>query len=354
VRSGHRNRASAAVAVTVVLALLLPLVAARATEAKPPQRYWGAWIGSQLTGTEAPWDLHALDSFEKTAGRGLSLVEFSSPFADCHGSRCLTYGFPTAQMQRIRSYGAIPVFSWGSSSLAGGIDVPAFQLRDLIAGHWDGYIRRFAREARDWGHPFFLRFDWEMDGDWFAWGAEVNGNRAGEYVTAWRHVHDLFESVGARNATWVWCPYARGDPLHRYYPGARYVDWTGLDGFDWGPHSPEPAPRLSFREIFAPAYRQIGQFAPHKPMLLAEVASNGTGKHKTQWIRGMFAALGKGFSRVRGLIWFDKIDGSAIWPIEGARGPTRAFRRGIRRGYAANVYSKLRGGAVRPPRGASH
>ncbi len=38
-------------------------------------------------------------------------------------------------------------------------------------------------------------------------GLGVNGDQPGEFVAAWRHVHDIFTSVGATNATWVWCPY---------------------------------------------------------------------------------------------------------------------------------------------------
>ena len=76
----------------------------------------------------------------------------------------------------------------------------------MIAGTHDAYIREFAEDARDWGHPFFLRFNWEMNGNWFPWSEGVNGNQPGEYVAAWRHVHDIFTEVGATNATWVWCP----------------------------------------------------------------------------------------------------------------------------------------------------
>ena len=77
----------------------------------------------------------------------------------------------------------------------------------MIAGRYDEYIREFAEEARAWGHPFFLRFNWEMNGDWFPWSEGVNGNPSGEYVAAWRHVHDIFAAVGATNVTWVWCPF---------------------------------------------------------------------------------------------------------------------------------------------------
>ena len=92
----------------------------------------------------------------------------------------------------MRQYGAIPFFSWASQSTPSTKSEPNFQLSDVIAGTYDGYIRDFAEGARDWGHPFFLRFNFEMNGDWFPWSEGVNGNQSGEYVAAWRHVHDIF------------------------------------------------------------------------------------------------------------------------------------------------------------------
>ena len=170
--------------------------------------YWGGWIGNQLTGTEAPWDMNAVTKFEEKAEKKLSIVNFSAPFANCGGSSCSFYNFPPNEMNSIRAHGAIPFYSWGSQSIPvpSNLSEPNFQLSDVIAGRYDAYIRKFAAAAKAWGHPFFLRFNWEMNGGWFAWAEGVNGNKAGEYVAAWRHVHDIFTAVGATNATWVWCP----------------------------------------------------------------------------------------------------------------------------------------------------
>ena len=169
--------------------------------------YWGAWIGNQLTGDEAPWDMSAVAKFEGMAGKAASLVNFSSPFADCSKAPCSFYEFPDG------GDGNDPRPRLDARSSAGprsrprpASNQPDFQLADVIAGHHDAYIREFAEGARDWGHPFFLRFNWEMNGNWFAWSEGVNGNQPGEYVAAWRHVHDIFTQVGATNATWVWCP----------------------------------------------------------------------------------------------------------------------------------------------------
>jgi hypothetical protein len=308
------------------LAALALLALPSAAAAKPRPMYWGAWIGSQLTGGEAPWDMEAAERFEAELGRGLSLLHFSSPFAECDDSGCSYYSFPAEEMDRIREHGAIPLFSWNSGTI--GENPRDIRLVDLSSGRYDFHIRAFALAARDWGHPFFLRFNWEMNGNWFPWGVGVNGNRPGDFKAAWRRVHDIFHQVGADNATWVWCPYARDEPLRPFYPGGRYVDWTCLDGYNWGPESPEPAPWRSFREIFSAAYSRVaGQIA-----------------------RRMFAALRRGFPKVRGLVWFNKVDREVDWPLETSDAASQAFSRGLLRGYKQNVFSGLQRSPIPPPR----
>ncbi|HYG96563.1 MAG TPA: Ig-like domain-containing protein, partial [Solirubrobacterales bacterium] len=200
--------------------------------------YWGAWIGNHLTGKEAPWDMNAVTTLEQKVGKKLSVVNFSAPFANCGGASCTYYNFPLNEFNSIRSRGSIPMYSWGSQSIPATLNQPNFQLSDVIEGRHDAYIRKWATAAAAWGKPFFLRFNWEMNGQWFAWHEGVNGNKTGESVAAWRHVHDIFTEVGATNATWVWCPNVDPEGHHLklpgLYPGDAYVDWTGLDGYNWG------------------------------------------------------------------------------------------------------------------------
>ena|SRR5947207_13491520 len=77
----------------------------------------------------------------------------------------------------------------------------------------------------------------EMNGNWYPWSEQVNGNTAGEFVLAWQHVHALFTIQGVTNVTWVWCPnvdYPGSTPLHELYPGDASVVWAGMDGYYWG------------------------------------------------------------------------------------------------------------------------
>jgi Glycosyl hydrolase family 26/Bacterial Ig domain len=318
--------------------------------AAPASIYWGGWIGSQLTGTEAPWDMNAVSALEKKAEKKLSIVNFSAPFANC-SSTCSYYNFPANEMNSIRAHGSIPFYSWGSQSIPvpSNLSEPNFQLSDVIEGHHDAYIRKFAEAAKAWGHPFFLRFNWEMNGGWFAWAEGVNGNKEGEYVAAWRHVHDIFAQVGATNATWVWCPNV--DPenqmqgLTSLYPGDAYVDWTGLDGYNWGTNPTRPDRWRSFDSLYSSTYKKItGTVAPSKPLMISEVGSTEYGGSKAAWIEDMLAKIPTNYPKIRGLLWFDKFDDGMDWPLETSVSATKAFAEGIQNpAYAANGFSSLAG-----------
>ncbi len=338
---------------TLTLALL---VAPGATAAKKPAGaiYWGAQIGDQMTGEAAPWDMAPVDRFQQIAGKGLSLIEFSSPFAECSDSGCAMTQFPTTPMDNVRAYGAIPVFSWNSTSSPPSLDQPDFSLGALLSGRYDTYIREWASKAKQWGHPFFLRFDWEMNGFWFPWSEGVNGNTTGQYVAAWRHVHDIFTAVGATNATWVWSPIIdlKGAliPLGRVYPGDAYVDWTAIDGFNWGERNGSLGWQ-TFDQVFNRSYKRIiTRVAPDKPMMLAEVASTDKGGNKAAWIRDMYARIRHSYRKIRAVIWYDVNDRGTNWPIEPSKKASNAFRAAVKPGvYQPNIFSTITQSPIQPP-----
>ncbi len=314
--------------------------------------YWGATIGDQITGEQAPWDMGAVSRFEAMAGKGVSLVNFFAPFAECGGSRCSFFKFPTGPMEDIREHGSIPVFSWSSQSIPSSLSEPDFQLSDVVAGTYDGFIREFAEDAKAWGHPFFLRFNWEQNGNWFPWSEGVNGNQPGEYVAAWRHVHDIFAEVGADDVTWVWCPNV--DPGHKLqslsatYPGDDYVDWTGLDGYNWGPSK---GGWTSFSDLYDATYHEITDtIAPNKPLLIGEMGSTENGGSKASWIGEALSEIPTAFPRVRAMLWFDTYDDGMDWPIETSSSATSAFADAVRSpAYQSNSFADLPAGAIAPP-----
>lgn len=340
--------------VSLAVVLLCAAIPASAPAKPPPSPlYWGAQIGKQLTGEQAPWDMGAVEAFERLAGKNVSVVAFSSPFAECSGSDCLLSRFPSTPLENVRAHGAIPFFSWNSGA-SGGADQPAFRLSKIIDGSYDTHIREFAEASREWGHPYFLRFDWEMNGFWFPWSEGVNGNTQGQFVAAWRHVHDLFRSVGATNATWVWCPNVdftrKLTPLKGLYPGDDYVDWTCLDGFNWG-KTTNSSGWQNFNQVFHSTYQRILKIAPSKPVVVGEVASDDRGGSKAAWIRDLLSIVPSRYRRIHALIWYEEKDQGMHWPIESTNASKKSFAKWISKSvYLPNIYAGLAtAGPIPPP-----
>jgi Glycosyl hydrolase family 26 len=324
--------------------------ARRRSTAPAARLYWGALIGSQFTGSQPPWDWSALDAFlaQDAAGKGMSVLHFGGQFysqTTC-GGYC---AFPSALLQGVRSHGMIPFYSWGSTSANG---VQGFTDAQIAAGAQDAYITQWAQDAKTWGQPMFLRFDWEMNGSWFGFGVGAEGNTAADYVAMWRHVHDIFTTVGASNVTWVWCPdinSGRFPPYTSLYPGDAYVDWTCLDGYNGD------NPWTSFHNLFAPSYALITALAPRKPIFIAETGSTESGGSKAKWITDMLADLPRSFPKVRGVLWGDRADGGtggkSDWDIETSHTAQSAFAAGIASPvYLANTFASLAGnGPILPP-----
>lgn len=316
--------------------------------------YWGARIGSQFTGSSPPWSWQAVTDFENTnaGGKSLSLLEWGQYWYSTNwcgsGGYCT---FPASQMSTVRSHGVIPFFNWEDRATNGAeIDTDA----QIASGAQDSYITQWAQAAKAWGHPFFLRFDWEMNGNWFPWSPGANGNTTSSYVAMWRHVHDIFTKVGATNVSWVWCPNVDPNhimtPLSALYPGDAYVDWTCVDLYN----GDTPSWR-SFSTLFTTTYQDItGTIAPAKPMILGEVASTESGGSKGQWITDMLNELPTTYPRVHGFVWFDMWmsgpGGHTDWPVESSAASETAFTQGIgHSSYGMSNYATLATSPIPPP-----
>ncbi len=351
------NAAARTTAILALGALLLLTLLPAAAESKPQRTakplYWGAVIGKQLTGEAPPWDMGAITAFERKTRKRVSLLSFSSPWADCGSGVCADLPFPRLAMERLRERGTIPFLNWASQAVPSSLDQPEYRLRRIARGAHDAFITDYAEQVADWGRPFFLRFNAEMNGFWFPWSEGVNGNPKGSFVRAWRHVHDIFKRVGATNATWVWCPNVdftrRLTQLKGLYPGDAYVDWTCLDGFNWG-KTRNSAGWQTFDQVYRSTYRRVVRIAPRKPMVIGEVASEERGGSKARWIKHMLRTLPRNYPKVRAVIWFNERDQGMHWPIESSRKATNAFAKGIGRAvYRPNVFSELPPGRIPRP-----
>jgi hypothetical protein len=324
-----------------------------------PKIYWGALVEASAPTAEALGPGGVFDTFEQRAQKKMSILHWGQPWKMDGNYK----EFQTAYFNNVRNRGSIPLIDWGSWHLGSGPNQPDFQLQDIYLGAHDAYIQQWALAAKAWGHPFFLRFDWEMNGNWqFPWSEQLNGNQPGDYIKAWRHVHDIFTQNGVNNVTWVWCPNISGNttrPMASLYPGDNYVDWTCLDGYN------KESAWVSFDTVFTGngvnwiknSYQEILTVAPNKPLMIGEVASleaNDGGAKKAAWIRDAFLTqLPRRFPHVKAVLWFnwDDRNPACTFPIETSSASIGAFADGMKfEYYAANNFANLNTSPIPPLR----
>jgi hypothetical protein len=186
--------------------------------------------------------------------------------------------------------GCIPMLSWNALG----------SYTSVTNGSQDALIRRQATAIAAYGKPLFLRWGWEMNGDWFPWSGAKNASRGAGYIAAWRHIHDIFTSVGASNAAWVWSPNYFSEPrqpwndMTKYYPGDAYVDWVGTSGYSYGRQLPD--------YLFGRTYQL---YSSHKSIMISEVGVAETGgTTRPDWIHALQAWI-IAHPLVGALVWFD-------------------------------------------------
>ena len=264
----------------------------------------GAFVG---TGT--------LSSFESTLGRRVSINHTFVGWTDDY----------TTMLPGLAAGGRIPLVTW--EAWENSVGAP---LADIIGGTYDAMITARAKAARDFGQRFFLRWGHEMNGNWYPWDGSHNGaNMAATmtFVSAYRHIHDLFVAAGATNVVWIFCPNVDSVPSdswnqwQNYYPGDSYVDWMGLDGYNWG-----TVQSTSTWQAFSTIVGRIypGLAAKNKPIIIPETASTELGGDKAAWITAILPALQTSFPGIRAFAWF-QMNKETDWRIDSSPAAQAAF-----------------------------
>ena len=263
-------------------------------------------------------DLSTVNAFERDSDKHASVVMWYADWQ--HSAPSLT------QLRMIGQRGSVPEITWEPWDSTKGLHEPQprYALRNIVDGKFDAYIRNWAKTLAAYGKPVRLRFAQEMNGDWYPWGAGTNGNTPAQFVQAWRHVHDIFATAGAKNVQWVWSPVS-GAPK-QYFPGVQYVNRLGVTCLNGGTAAFNQGWR-SFAAICEPSIQQLHALAPGLPIDLSEVGSAEAGGSKAAWISGMFAYLVHE-PEVKSLIWFD-LNKQTNFPIQSSAAAERAFRQGV-------------------------
>lgn len=177
-------------------------------------------------------------------------------------------------------------------------------LREITSGIWDSTLNNFAEQARQINGKVYLRFGYEMNGDWFAWGKKPK-----EFIQAWNYVHKIFTRKGATNVKWIFSPGVLWDgatvenDLINYYPGDSVVDIVGLDGYNYG-NIYKDGYQLrwkSFQQIFNVSLDAVSRF--EKPLWITEVGCVSD-RRRSEWLKDLFSFM-ESNPCIDAMIWFD-------------------------------------------------
>jgi len=316
---------SAALLILTALAAASPDIPPRARAAAPAPIALGASMTAPSRGLYAPCDTAPMDDFAAQTGRRPAIALWYQPWGG-YGPNPQWADFPERCMDNAYARGVVVLTTW--EPWDGNPSNPAYKLTTITRGDFDPYIRRYADDAKVWGHPFYLRFAHEMNGNWYPWGTgphNPEGNTPADYVAAWRHVHDLFVQEGAANVRWVWSPNtlsSNSPQATATYPGDAYVDWLGIDAYNVGASKGWDGWQ-SLADLLEPAYTAITHLS-NKPLMIAETATTEHGGDKAAWIRrGLLLDAPARLPRVRAVVWFDK---NRDWRVDSSPASLAAFR----------------------------
>jgi mannan endo-1,4-beta-mannosidase len=251
----------------------------------------GAFMFGVYTPASPGDRLAAVADWERSAGE-VNAVMFFVDFSRDIDERHLVWV--------VRS-GRLPLLSWEPWFAARGVDQPGFSLASIAAGDHDRHLRQAARTIRRVPGPVMVRFAHEMNGHWYPWSERVNGNRPGEFVEAWRHVHDLFAAEGVTNVWWVWSPNVTTFlpfPLVELWPGEDYVDVVGVVGY--------LRPGERFDERYRATIDEIRSFT-ELPIVVTETSvQHGPAEVSRSETVCRLVRDARADPDVVGLVWFDQ------------------------------------------------
>jgi len=185
----------------------------------------------------------------------------------------------------------------------------------LLTGEYDRYITGFAEQLKTLDNDVYIRFAHEMNGNWYPWsGVKIGRNK---YIAVYRYIKDLCDKTvksGSNRLKWVFSVNWQDVPEEnnsfiQYYPGDEYVDYIGIDGYNWG-DSGSWSGWQSFRKIFRTRYRQIMRHF-NKPVIITEFSSTSSGGDKAVWISRAMTDIGK-MPGIKAFILFN-VDKETDW-----------------------------------------
>jgi glycosyl hydrolase family 26 len=305
----------------------------------PAKKYFGISLAGVPQSVTTP-----ITQIKQETGKRPNLVMYYQDWGTAAQAQAGVPNFNATEAENACAAGMLPMMTWESwdttQTTAGqGVSYtqPAFNMSNIIAGNFDTYIKATADAIASIGCPIAVRLDQEPNGYWYPWGVNNTDEypagtaaAAALYIKMWRHVVRIFRAEDATNVLWVWSPNIQGPkaaallPLKSLYPGPKWVDWVGIDGY-------YNSPTKTFTNLIVPTLDQLDTVAPRKPWILAETGV-GSSAAKASQITNMLDSVAAD-SRLNGFVYFEqhKSTDRNFWPFVDPSYPAslEAFRAGI-------------------------
>ncbi len=203
---------------------------------------------------------------------------------------------------------------------------------ELLSGKHDKYIVDFATKLKTIEKEVFIRFAHEMNGNWYPWAGAKIGR--GKCAAIYRYVKDMFDEIHVANVKWVFSVNWEDVPKENnhfmlYYPGDEYVDFVGIDGYNWG-NTKSWSRWMNFKDIFEERYKEIVSRLK-KPVIITEFSSTSSGGDKSVWIKEALTAI-KRMKEIKAFVLFN-VDKENDWSFPLSEDSGEEFRKQLKGDY---------------------
>jgi hypothetical protein len=210
----------------------------------------GVWLGVQVAPGSTGSAQGTLRKLESRVGRRVDVVY-----------QQLRWDEPLERVSALAAsrHARTPLLGWKPLRLDGSI-VP---WPSIASGREDARLKAMATSLKALPKRVFLTFAYQPEPQ-----VASGYGTAGDYVLAYRHVHDVFAELGATNVVWVWSMTSapRWASLHmQLYPGDGYVDWLAFDVAD-ATCRPRSSSR-SLADLTRPVHDWVATRHPGKPVM---------------------------------------------------------------------------------------
>lgn len=282
-----------------------------------PETLLGIYYGGE------GWSISKVNSLESWHGRKNAALMLFTNWDPSNQANLFNY-----QLPNIWNDGHVPLITWMPSSSTHSDYTVRHIGEQVVAGDHDAYLTAWATELKAFlagsdgvygnadDRRAYISMGHEMNGTWYHW----SGNPSA-YVAMWQHVRGIFDAVGfdAEHLQWMWVVNNAdigGITAEQYYPGDAYVDWVGMNGYNWTNVSSSASYRTP-SAVFGSMLARLRALTD-KPVSINEVAtwtdgSQASIKDKGLWVRELFSYARE--QGIRLLSWFNKDKSGYDWQI---------------------------------------